>query len=207
MGNKKKHPKTEKTKQGEGAPLSDARFLNESFFWADSQKITGRAGSQIELNRSLVPGWWRRTHSGSSTSNSKRTEWAGSTNCRSLPRITEDSTKTEWAMAKFADHYRRFWWVCWRYCKPEAHTGNMLIMTVINLHFIKTCKTFLSSDVNNFTIVCVCILYLKLLKRNQGVYKTGLFILYTVEHIHVCASMSIIMCAVGVKLLGILSKL
>ncbi len=25
-------------------------------------------------------------------------------------------------------------------CKPEAHTGNMLMMTVINLHFIKTCK-------------------------------------------------------------------
>ncbi len=25
-------------------------------------------------------------------------------------------------------------------CKPETRTGNMLIMTVINLHFIKACK-------------------------------------------------------------------
>ncbi len=77
---------------------------------------------------------------------STRTEWAGSTNCRSLPRtqqepnepvqptvevcrglnknrmsrfnqlskFAEDSTRTEWAVAKSAEDYRRFWWVrCW----------------------------------------------------------------------------------------------
>ncbi len=56
-------------------------------------------------------------------------------------------------------------------CKPEARTGNMLIMTVINLHFIKTCKNLLSSDVNKFYYSLLCMhIILKLLKRNQGVY-------------------------------------
>ncbi len=30
-------------------------------------------------------------------------------------------------------------------------------------------------------VYCACILYLKLLKRNQGIYKTGLFFFYTVD--------------------------
>ncbi len=54
---------------------------------------------------------------------------------------------------------------CWKYA---------YILTVINLHFIKPAKNLSVSDINKFYIVyCACILYLKLLKRNQGAYKTG----------------------------------
>ncbi len=43
---------------------------------ASSQELTGRAGSQIELNWILVPGWWCRMRNRSSKFDSKRTEWA-----------------------------------------------------------------------------------------------------------------------------------
>lgn len=63
----------------------DAHFLNKSFFWAASREVTHLAGSLIELNRTLILGLWRKTHSQNSTSNTKRTKWASSTNSH-LPR-------------------------------------------------------------------------------------------------------------------------
>ncbi len=68
------------------------------------------------------------SHSRSSTSNSKRTEWAGPNNCRSLSRITEDTTRTEWAMAKFAedsdewvDDTVQAWGAYWKYAYYDCY--------------------------------------------------------------------------------------
>ncbi len=45
-------------------------------------------------------------------------------------------------------------------CKPEERTVNVRIMTVINLHFIKAAKNFLTSDVNKlYNTLCMHIIF------------------------------------------------
>ncbi len=122
--------------------ISDVRFLNESFFWAGSYDVNGRA-------RTLVPGWWRKTHSRSSTST---------------------STRTEWAVAKFAEDYRglnKNRMSRGEVCRglPKILTIELLTLGVYHLSFS--------------TVYCACRSYFKLFNLNQRVYQIGLFFLYT----------------------------
>ncbi len=75
-------------------PCCTVTFVSwTNFFWASSQEVTSRVSSQIELNWTLVSGWWCKTHSQSSTFDSERTKWASLINCWMLLRITEDGQR------------------------------------------------------------------------------------------------------------------
>ncbi len=76
--------------------------------------------------------------------------------CRGLPRTQQEPNEPWRSLPRITEYSDEMTILC----KPEAHTGNMLILTVINLYFIKTCKNL---SIINFAIVyCACILYLKL---------------------------------------------